>query len=602
MSQKQVSFKPCKTGDGFLFPPHLGDLIPASHPVRLINAMVDKLDITDILMSYKGGGTSSYHPRMLIKLLIYGYFDGVTSSRKLEQSTHENICYMWLCGLNKPTYATIATFRSGKLRGKVKDLFGIILKQIYEQEQLQVGTQFIDGTIFESVANKNTYVWGKNTERYKSQTEARIKAILADVEEYLKEDEQEDIEFAKEQNELPSEQQSPNEKSDRQEKQEEASSGCEAKNSNEAEPQKENIDSEYVKKKIEEYRNKNNKEVDKKVKKLVKELLPNLLKYEGQEKILNGRNSYSKTDLDATFMRMKEDRRGKAKPKPAYNVQLSTSNQFILNYTLHQNSNDATCYIKHMIDTLQLFEKYDLPDIKASLGDGIYGTQENYEFLEKQGIENYLQYPSFNDDLKRKNKKKVKNKLPVFHSSKLYYNEEQDFYVCPMGQRMYKVDQKTVKRKNGYEVTLDIYQNTRCETCPLRGVCHKGAGVRKVQRNPKLERYRKKAFKNLTSEKGDQLRRQRSVDVEPVFGHMKFNRQWDRFTLNGKEKDEIELGLQSIAHNLKKWVKMRLEKTNLADFKDLIILEHSQISHIQISRNRTRKIINIPQRLFRIAA
>lgn len=602
MSQKQVSFKPCKTGDGFLFPPHLGDLIPANHPVRLINAMVDKLDITDILMSYKGGGTSSYHPRMLIKLLIYGYFDGVTSSRKLEQSTRENICYMWLCGLNTPTYATISTFRSGKLRGKVKHLFGIILKQIYEQEQLQLGTQFIDGTIFESVANKNTYIWRKNTERYKSQTEAKIKAILADIEEYLKEDEQEDAESPKQQNELPPKEQSPEEVSGSPKKQVETASDCEAQTSNEDKPQKEPIDSGYVKEKIDEFRKKNDEEVDKKAKKLVKELLPNLLKYEEQEKILNGRNSYSKTDHDATFMRMKGDRKGKAKPKPAYNAQLSTSNQFILNYTLHQNSNDATCYIKHMLDNLQLVEKYDLPGIEASVGDGIYGTQQNYDFIEEQGIENYLKYPSFNDDLKRKNNKKVKNKLSVFHPSKLHYNEEQDFYVCPMGQRMHKVGQQTVERKNGYEVTLDIYQNTRCETCPLRGVCHKGAGVRKVQRNSKLEKYRKEAFNNLTSEKGDLLRRQRSVDVEPVFGHMKFNRQWDRFTLNGKEKVEIELGLQSIGHNLRKWVKMRLKKARFADFGHLIYIEHAQISHAKISKKQKSQIINLPQNLARTAA
>ena len=189
MSQKEVAFKSCKNGDDFVFPPYLGDLVPANHPVRLISAMVDKLDITDILSTYKGGGTSSYHPRMLIKLLVYGYFDGVTSSRKLEQCTQENVCYMWLCGMNKPTYATISTFRSGRLKGKVKDLFASIIKEIYNQKQLQLGTHTIDGTIFESAANKYAYVWRKNAERDKSQTEAKIRAVLANVDKYLSADE-----------------------------------------------------------------------------------------------------------------------------------------------------------------------------------------------------------------------------------------------------------------------------------------------------------------------------------------------------------------------------------------------------------------------------
>lgn len=594
MSQKQVAFKPCKNGDGFLFPPYLGDLIPANHPVRLINAMVEKLDITDILNTYKGGGSSSYHPRMLIKLLVYGYFDGVTSSRKLEQSTHENVCYMWLCGMNKPTYATISTFRSGRLKGKVKDLFASIIKEIYSQEQLQLGTHFIDGTIFESAANRYTYVWRKNVERYKSQTEAKIRAILADVDKYLSADESEDEEVNEGQNEPQIKGSQTKEKSDCQEEQVETSSNCKAQSPIEEEQKKESIDSDYVKKKIEEYKTKKDKAVDKKLKKLEKDFLQKLLKYEEQERILNGRNSYSKTDLDATFMRLKEDRRGKPIPKPAYNIQLSTCNQFILNYSLHQNTNDSTCLIDHMVESQQLFEKHDLPDIEGANTDGIYGTQENYEFLEENGIANYVKYPSFDKELKNKS-----NEKKPFDARSLFYNETHDFFVCPMGQRMHKTGQKTVTRKNGYKVRIDEYQNSRCSNCPLKGVCHKGDGVRKIDFNRELERYRKQAFDNLTSEKGKILRSQRSVDVEPVFGHFKFNRQWDRFTLIGLKKAEIELGLHAIAHNLRKWVKSRLQKAIFALFKPVLIYEDS---HILSAKNQGCKTIGLPQAPSRIAA
>lgn len=576
MSQKQVAFKPCKNGDGFLFPPYLSDLISADHPVRLINALVDQLDITDIINTYKGGGSSSYHPRMLIKLLVYGYFDGVTSTRKLEQSTHENVCYMWLCGMNKPTYATISTFRSGRLKGKVKDLFASILKQIYGQGKLQVGTQFIDGTIFESVANKHTYVWRKNTERYKSNTEQKIKAILADVEEYL------DDNGADEQ---PAEDESSTLRAKKK------STGS-AKVQTNKEPQ--SLTSDEVKQKIKALKKKKDKSIDKKIKKLEKDLLQKLMKYEEQERLLKGRNSYSKTDPDASFMRMKEDRRGKPIPKPAYNVQLSTSNQFILNYSLHQNPNDATCFIDHMVESKQLFAEQNMPDIAECVGDAIYGTQENYEFLNKEEITSYLKYPLFDKELKSNNKG---NK--PFDARQLFYNEAQDFFVCPMGQRMHKVGQKTETRRNGYKATIDEYQNVRCENCPLQGVCHKGKGVRKIQFNKELERYRKEALDNLTSEKGEWLRSQRSVDVEPVFGHLKFNRKWDRFTLVGLDKVKIELGLHAIAHNLRKWVKKSLKKGLFTTFQPA---KTYQTYHISIIQNQANKTISLPHASSKIAA
>jgi transposase len=594
MNHKQRPFKPDKTGDGILLPPYLGEWISADHPVRLINAMVDKLDITDILATYKGGGASSYHPRILIKLLVYGYFDGVTSSRKLEQSARENICYMWLCGMNKPTYATISTFRSGRLQGKVKDLFASILKEIYKQNKLQLGTQFIDGTIFESAANKHTYVWRKNTERYKLSTEQKIRAVLSDVEKYLNADKSEDSEIEdKKERSAPKEQQPDKKAGNKKEKSAKADKS-KVKTSFKTKTKEEPLTSEYVKKKIENYKKQKDQEVDKKIKKVEKELLLKLVKYEEQERILNGRNSYSKTDPDASFMRLKEDRRGKAIPKPAYNGQLSTHNQFILNYSLHQNSNDATCYIDHMVDTLQLFDKHGLPGIEESIGDAIYGTQQNYEFLEQQDIDSYLKYPFFDKELKSK-----ENKKKPFGVRELFYNEEADFFVCPMGQRMHKARQRTETRKNGYEVTLDEYQNARCETCPLRGVCHKGTGVRRIQVNPRLESYRKEAFKNLTSEKGELLRRQRSVDVEPVFGHFKFNQQWDRFTLTSLKKTNIEFGLHCIGHNLRKWVKTQLKKAVFAYLKPVKIYEHS---HLLTERKLTYQITRLTQTPTSLAA
>ena len=293
-------------------------------------------------------------------------------------------------------------------------------------------------------------------------------------------------------------------------------------------------------------------------------------------------------------MRMKQDKRGKPIPKPAYNAQFSTCNQFILHYSLHQTPNDASCFIDHMAEAKQLFAKYNLPNIKEYVGDAIYGTQQNYEFTNEEEIDNYLKYPFFDKELKSN----TAGHKP-FDTRHLFYNESQDFFVCPMGQRLYKVGQKTQTRRNGYKVTLDEYQNRRCENCPLHGVCHKGKGVRKIQFNKELERYRKEALDNLTSEKGEWLRSQRSVDVEPVFGHLKFNRKWDRFTLAGLDKVEIELGLHAIAHNLRKWTKIRRGKGSFV-FLNLIKTYHT--SHSIPGKKTTSKIFVLPQVPFRIVA
>jgi hypothetical protein len=239
--------------------------------------------------------------------------------------------------------------------------------------------------------------------------------------------------------------------------------------------------------------------------------------------------------------------------KPAYNFQLSSENQFIINYSLHQNTNDASCYIAHTDMTLEMFDHYDLPKFEQANGDSIYGTEEIYEYLDKNKIGNYLKYPSFHAEQKHNYKKHP------FHTRTLYYNEEQDFYVCPMGQRMYKQYEKQRESKTGFVSHVNIYQAKNCKGCPLRGQCLKGKTDSSIQRNPNLEKHKSIARKNLESDFGKEMRSKRGVDVEPIFGHIKYNRFFDRLMLVGIDKINVELGLHAIAHNLKKMI-IELEK------------------------------------------
>jgi transposase len=103
-------FKRYVQNQPMLIPPSYDDLVPANHPVRVVNEVIERIDISSLESSYKGGGTSSYHPRMLLKVVVYGYLRNIYSSRKLEQAVNENVHFMWLAAGARPDHNTIADF------------------------------------------------------------------------------------------------------------------------------------------------------------------------------------------------------------------------------------------------------------------------------------------------------------------------------------------------------------------------------------------------------------------------------------------------------------------------------------------------------------
>jgi len=255
------------------------------------------------------------------------------------------------------------------------------------------------------------------------------------------------------------------------------------------------------------------------------------------------RNSYSKTDPDATFMRMKDDPMKNGQLKPGYNLQISTENQFIINFSLHQRAGDTTTYPEHIN---QIKDGLGIKPEKAVTDSG-YGSEENYEFLEKNEIEAYLKYNYFHKELKEKPEKRS-----PFNVRNLFYNISENCYYCPMGQKMSFLGTKKKRTDNGYEQTLSIYQAQRCEGCPLRGQCHKARGNRKIEVNHKLNEYRNQAKERLTSEEGIKHRKQRCADVEATFGQMKSNKGFDRFLCADMDKVNVEMGLVCLAMNIQK--------------------------------------------------
>ena len=220
--------------------------------------------------------------------------------------------------------------------------------------------------------------------------------------------------------------------------------------------------------------------------------------------------------------------------------------------TLYANPTDTLTFIPH----LNSFEELYNQKLEEVIADSGYGSQENYEFLEEQQIEGYVKYNYFHKELKQDaQKERGKTLKKPFEKQHLYYNEQGDFFICPMGQRMEKQYDTHRKMASGFKQKYSIYQAKNCENCPLRGVCHKAKDNRKIYFNYELHRHKVKAKEKLTSEKGKEHRSQRPADTEATFGNIKWNKKFKRFLLRGKEKTTVEIGLISIAHNLAKLAK-----------------------------------------------
>lgn len=521
-TKTNIRFKELTSQQVVLFPASIGDKIADNHPVRVVDHIVERLNIDDIINSYKGGGTSSFHPRMMIKVLFYSYFCNIYSCRKIAKALEENIHFMWLSGNSTPDFRTINDFRGKRLKDKIKKLFAEMVRLMSDLGYVTLDIQFVDGTKIESASNKYTFVWKGSVEKNKAKLEEKIKGVLSGIEKTIKEDK---------------------------------------KDLNREEGVKE-VSAEELKEKIKEL-NQRLSELPRKQKKEVKKLeeqhLPRLEKYEEQLGQLGDRNSYSKTDVDATFMRMKDDHMKNGQLKPAYNFQISTENQFITNYSIHQRPGDTATLISHLEQFKQHYQKQST----TVVADAGYGSQQNYEYMEESNIEAFVKYNYFHKEQKRK----FKN--DIFNTANLFYNPEKDYFICPMGQKMTKAGEQNKRSDLGYIAQVSIYQAQRCEGCPLRGICHKGKSNRKIEVNHKLRNYKAKARERLLSEQGVRLRGQRAIEPEAVFGQLKSNNKFNRLRLRSLAKVDIDLGLASIAHNLRKMaqqVAKNPSKTNLAQY------------------------------------
>lgn len=490
-----------------LLPPSLEELIEENHPVRVVNDVIDRINIEPLLRQYKPGGTSVYHPRMLLKVLVYGYLSNTYSSRKMEAALKENVHFMWLSAMNRPDHNTIARFRSERLKDALRQVFGQVVELLVAEGLVSIKNIYTDGTKVESSANKYTFVWGRAIKTSKE----RIARQLDELWDYTQKLAEEEL-------------------------------------ADETKPDFKEVDREKVTQTIEKIdKALEDKPVSKKVKQKLNYAKKNwpakLDEYTEKQAIMGeSRNSYSKTDPGATFMRMKEDHMLNGQLKPAYNWQISTSDQFIVNYSIHQNPTDTLTLKPHLQQYKQLYNA--LPE--SICADAGYGSEENYDYLEESNINNYVKYNYFHKEQSKKWKE------DPFKSQNLFYNEEQDKLYCPIGQPMDRIEDRKSKTSSSYTQTYARYQARNCQWCPLRSSCHKAKGNRIVEINHNLRRHKQMVRENLTSQQGLQHRSKRPWDVEATFAAIKHNKGFRRFMMKGLDKVEIEAGLLALAHNLAK--------------------------------------------------
>jgi len=478
-------------------------LIDEQEPVYVANAQLEELDYRKLYQAYSPKGRkSAAEPRIMFKLLVYGYMCGIYSTRKLELACRKNIDFIWLLqGEKVPDYSSFARFRSGKAKEAVEDLFYQFVKRLSELEETEYEEVFIDGTKIESMANRYTFVWKSGVEKNLAKLKEKAKGVFN---EYGGKGNM----TRKKLRELADKQLPPNA---------EFVHGI-GKRKSEWQKRYEKLDALWAK----------------------------WTDYEDKLfAIGNNRNSMSKTDKDATFMRMKEDHMGNGQLKPAYNVQLAVNSEYITGAAAFSNRTDSGTLIP-FLNHIQRMQSRSYRDIVADAG---YESVRNYLYLEQHGQNCFIKPICYEKQKTRKYKSqfwRVENMEPLEH---------EDGFLCAGGKKLLFV-RSSSRKEAGFVTTTDYYRCEDCSGCPLRDKCFKSADPQKnkeVRMCRESTEHRMAAFENLASERGALLRMNRSIQVEGAFGVLKSNRKFRRFLMRGKTNISTELFLLCLAFDIQKF-------------------------------------------------
>ena len=484
-------------------------------PVLAFDKIVEEIGIEQYLKpaGFVPLGRPGYSRVNMLKTILFGFMDGgYASLRELEDRCKVNIRYMYLMDYETPSYRTFGYFINEELQGTVENIFRAVMEYIWEKEHVDMQHLYIDGSKFEANANKYTWVWKKATEKSRYKLYEKITRLLNEINEGL------------------------------------AYTGFCVETNTEYTPESLELlisQYEYVAKidssKFVYGRGHHKTAAQRQYEKLVL-YTEKLKEYVQKIKICGpNRNSYSKTDPAATFMRMKKDYMGNDQLLPAYNVQIGVADEYIAVINVFQHRSDMDCFIPLMEDFYRLYGFYP----KYPIGDAGYGSYNNYLFCQEHGMEKYMKFPMYKkettDEKYRDNPYRAVN----------FKTDSDGDLICPNNKKFHLAYRQAVKG-NQYGRQEEVYVCEDCSGCPYASECKKTDKNRTIRLNQELTVMHQEVLDNLESIHGALLRMNRSIQAEGTFGIMKYDRWYKRIVRRGLDSVRLELFLVSIGHNLYK--------------------------------------------------
>jgi len=476
--------------------------------VQLVCNLIEEMNLSSLLSTYSVMGRKpAVDPANLLKILLFCYSEGITTSRKIEEfCKYDTRAFFMLEGSKAPDHTTINRFRKN-MEDFSSDLLKQFVETLIETGHVDMKTLYIDGTKLESAAGRYTFVWRKSIEKYQKKLMDRMINELH----------------------LP--------------------------DSSTLEQITQNVRSEFnrirnlcsAEKIVFVYGSGKRKTEHQRDYERFENTLEKFESYQMHLDNMGSRNSYSKTDHDATFMRMKEDHMLNGQLKPAYNIQLASSGAFIVGVMGSQKSNDLHTLKPFLERLLPTYKKY----LKNIVADAGYESAENYAYLNQNELKSYIK-PS-NHEMK----KKKKYREDIGKRENMIYLEAEDVYICKNGKKLTRGKDSVRKYDSGFRDVIQTYICRDCVECPYNNVCIKSRkkeyGSAKMLRfSPAFEAYRNESSNNLATKEGIDHRINRSIQSEGVFSKLKDGLSYDRFHHRGMKSIVSDMTLMALGINLNK--------------------------------------------------
>ena len=511
--QYQQAYNNAKQGR---LPVFFADMLDICDPVLAYDRIMEEIDVKQYLKerTYGKMGRPEYNRVNMLKTVLFGFMErGYAALRALEDRCKVDIRYMYLMDYETPSYGAFGKFIREELQDNVEDIFAAVTKHIIAKEQVDLKHLYIDGTKLEANANKYSWVWRKGTEKSRYRLFGKITELIGKMNEEL------------------------------------APMGVAVQTNTEYAP-------EYMEQVISRYREVTNldpgaflygrghrKSREQRNYEQLAEYTEKLKEYTEKLRICGTeRNSYSRTDRDATFMHVKKDHMKNDQLLPAYNIQIGVADEYIAVVDVQQYRSDMDCFVPLIEKFHGQYGSYP----KYPVADAGYGSYNNYLYCEKHGMEKYMKFTMY-----EKESKDEKYRNDPFRAVNFRTDSDGNL-ICPNNRKMLFSYRKEIKG-NQYGRQEECYICEDCSGCPYAEQCKKGERNRTVRMNRELTTIHEEVLKNLNCVHGALLRMNRSIQAEGTFGIMKHDRQYSRIVRRGMNFVKTELFLVSIGHNLYKY-------------------------------------------------